>query len=151
MQVKYAPPPNVPTYRFATMYLYIIQSRMFKDRQKITESNNDSILYPYKYIRIRIKLFPIKTAATRLDLSEKLDVIIKLAMKIPCNWTMISKYKIFESWSFHAIYIIHNISRYCINKMCVGSPTEFWNKYISLVSSTYYLTIEHTQRSKRKQ
>jgi len=54
---------------------------MFTDRQKITDSNNDSILYLYKYIRIRIKLFPIKTAATRSDLSENLDVIIKLATK----------------------------------------------------------------------
>jgi len=152
MRVKYPPPPNIPTYRFATMYLYIIPSRRFTDRQKITDRNNDSILYLYKYIRIQIKLFPIKITATRSDLSDNLDVIIKLAMKIPCNWTVISKYRIFESCSFHAIYIIHNISRYCINKMCVGSPTKFWNKYISLVSSTSYLTQSNTLKgSKRKQ
>jgi hypothetical protein len=72
---------------------------MFTDRQKITNSNNDSMRIYINTYEFESNYSPSKPAA-RPDLSGNVDVIIKLTMKIPCNrTTMVSKHKAFDSYS----------------------------------------------------
>jgi len=74
MWVRYASPPNVPTYRFETMYLYIIHSRILRTDKKLQTAIMIIHLCTYES---KSNIFNMKTWPFG-PFRENLDVIIQL-------------------------------------------------------------------------